>query len=379
MSTDENRSFGIMLKPVGSACNLCCEYCYYREQGPPSNGSMSATVLEEAVRQILDIHDKKAVVKFSWHGGEPLLAGLGFYQEVVTLQKRFGQGRCIHNSIQTNGTLLDEAWCRFLAQNDFEVGLSLDGPQPLHDAYRRTASGEGSWQAAMRGAELLRQHGIPCTTITAVHAANAGEPEAVYSFLRTVSSYIQIIPILERTKKATCSDRLYAMPPAISNDRQTNGTILPFSVSVDDFGRFMCGLLDAWRQDEEPVPLGIQEMLQANLRGCPAGSCVHEAVCGHRLCIEKDGSVYPCDRYVYPEYRLGDLTTGHLAELAAQSETFGMIKAEDLADQCFGCSYLTLCFGGCLKDRVAQDGGGSLNCFCEAYRSFFRHVLEGGG
>ena len=362
--------FLVMAKPAGPTCNLACDYCYYlakRDLFPPGERfRMSEEVLEAYVRSYIGAHPGP-VVQFVWHGGEPTLAGIGFYRRAVELQKRhLPEGWQCVNNLQTNGTLLDDDWCAFLAEEHFAVGLSIDGPEGLHDAFRHDRHRRGSHAKAMRGLRRLRAHGIEPDVLCTVNAANAGAPLDVYRFfLDEGVRWLQFLPVVERTGGTSVSSR---------------------SVGAQDFGDFLCEVFDEWvRYDVERI--AVQTFLEALLvlTGKPADLCVMAETCGLALALEHDGSIYACDHFVDLPHRLGNLLDPapeqHAALAAAVGSaaqvTFGRAKKDLLPRWCKDCPVLSLCNGGCPKDRflTTADGEPGLNYLCAGYRAFFTHAL----
>jgi len=374
----DDRTFAVMAKVVGGRCNLRCAYCYYAEK-PGLLGQeiprMSDEVLEAFVRQNLRIHGRDAVVEFAWHGGEPTLAGLDFFERAVALERKYGGGRAIVNTLQTNGTLLTDDWCRFFARNGFLLGVSVDGPEDLHDAYRVGPAGEGTFGKVLVGMELLARHRVPFNTLTAVSAANEGDPVRVYDFLRQHTDHMQFLPVVESegTLFETEDGQHFATPPGIRSSLMGHPAA-DCSVTPEGYGEFLCGVFDRWRaRDYGKKHVQLFEVTLGNLRGHPSGLCVHDALCGHAPAIEANGDVYACDRYVYPGYRLGNLLETPLEELAEANRPFGMHKTYGLPRECFACPHVKLCFGGCPKDRIvpSEEGRGGRNYLCAGYRRFF--------
>ena len=372
---EDTRTYAVMAKPAGSACNLRCTYCYYLDKtpAPRREAFMSDGVLAAYIEQNLAMHGKDATVEFAWHGGEPTLCGVAFFRRAVELEKRYGAGRRIKNSLQTNATLLDEEWCRFFKENDFIVGVSVDGPKALHDRFRTDACGAGSFDAALRGVELLRRHGVEYNTLTTVNAANAENAEEVYGFLREISDYMQFLPVVESSSSA--------MPPGLAEGGfyPAEREMAAYSVSPGAYGDFLCRVFDCWRSRDVGVKfIQTVEAVLGNMMEKPAGVCVHEPACGHAASLEVDGSLYSCDRYPFAAYRLGNVMETPLRELMESNRDFGLHKAE-LADECLGCEHLGLCWGGCPKDRLspASGNGGKArhkNYLCAGYRKFFTHM-----
>ncbi|MEI6308476.1 MAG: anaerobic sulfatase maturase [bacterium] len=381
MKTADTRTFAIMAKPVGATCNLGCAYCYYLEKTAllGQHGVMQDAALEAYTRQTIEMHGRDALIEFAWHGGEPTLAGMAFYRKALKLQERYGQGRKVLNTLQTNATLLTDRWCAFFAGNGFLLGVSIDGDKALHDSYRMDKNG-GTFDKVMGGVRLLQKHGVPFNTLTTVNAVNSAYPVEVYGFLREITDYMQFLPVVECVpagyeqedgqRFATPAGRLMA-----SRNRRITG----FSVSAKGYGTFLCGVYDAWRgQDLGKKHVQLFEATIGNLRGKPAGLCVHEAVCGHAAVVEANGDVYRCDRYVYPAYKLGNILETPLGTLMEQNRAFGMHKAYGLPHECLKCAYIKLCFGGCPKDRLllSKDGQEGRNYLCEGYKIFFEHFTQ---
>ena len=359
----KERPFSAMAKPVGSLCNLQCSYCYYlKSSGPaPAAGQrrMSDETLERYICQYLEAAAGPAV-HFVWHGGEPSLAGIDFYRRVVGLQEKYRpEGVSVWNNLQTNGLLLDEAWCAFLAEHHFDVGLSIDGAQWIHDRYRIDATGRGSYKDAAAAIRRLQASGIQPDLLCTVNASTAAEPLEVYRALRSFGTgWIQFIPIVRR---------------------DPDGEVRPESVPGEAYGDFLCAVFDEWAlHDIASVRVQMfSEMI--NIRGGGlSGLCWMAPDCGRVLIVEQDGGVYACDHFVAPAYRLGDIYTSRLGELAALPAQirFGESKRDTLPEICRACSWLQVCNGGCPKDRflLSDDGEPGANYLCAGLRRFFAHA-----
>lgn len=353
--------FHVMAKPAGPACNLRCDYCFYLEKDslfpPRQPRRMDDATLEAFVRQYIEAQPGDRVV-FSWQGGEPTLLGVEYYRRALALQRRHGCGRGIENTLQTNGTLLDDEWGAFLKANGFLVGISIDGPPALHDRSRLDAKQRPSSARVLRGLDVLKRHRVPFNTLTCVTAANAQSPLEVYRYLKEIGSrHLQFIPVVEQVP---------GQP----------GTVTPQSVTGAQWGRFLTAIFDEWvRSDVGEVYVDMFELSLAKWVGVPGGVCVHAETCGDALAIEHDGSVYSCDHYVDPGHRLGSIHERSLAQLAdgAQQTQFGQDKAHRLPDACYSCPVLFACNGGCPKHRFAGADGGH-NHLCDGYRAYFTHV-----
>lgn len=355
--------FHVMAKPIGALCNARCDYCFYLSKEklyPGKSGEsdfrMSDETLERFVASYLQSQPEGTEeVHFGWQGGEPTLLGVAFFDRAVELQRRYARpGQRVYNALQTNGTLLDDRFAAFLAREDFLVGLSIDGPEPLHDRYRRDAAGRGTFRAAMAGLEALRRQGVRFNTLSSVHRANAEEPEAVYDFLTGIgSTYLQFIPIVEPDGETVVSER---------------------TVLAEQWGRFMNGVFHRWRRrDIGRIFVQHFDLLLGIRLGYPASLCVHAPVCGRSLAIEHNGDVYGCDHFVAPEHLLGNLRGNSLAELveAPAQRRFGESKRSSLPEDCLACSFLDRCFGACPKDRLLEGPTGRRNWLCRGYRDFY--------
>lgn len=346
---------------------------------------MSDEVLDSYIRQVIAIHGQQAEIEFAWHGGEPTMCGIPFFERAMELQQKYGANRRILNTLQTNGTLLTDDWCRFFCNHNFRIGLSIDGPEPLHNIYRKDAHGEGAFRKTMHGLELLMKHGVEYNTLTTVNAANALHAKEVYSFLRQFSNFMQFLPVVECPPRDQGN---VAMPPGLySGQPALNSQLSTFSVPPEAYGRFLCTVLDEWaRQDVGRKFVQVIEAAVGNLTRRPAGLCVHEAVCGHCGVIEKNGDLFRCDRYVFPEYRVGNILKENLHDLMQTNRQFGEYKLDSLPPACLHCDVVELCFGGCPKDRLneqlafSEETGTPVterrNYLCPGYRMFFRYFKQ---
>ncbi|MFC2010007.1 anaerobic sulfatase maturase [Chloroflexota bacterium] len=358
-----NEPFVVMTKPVGPVCNLECSYCYYLETARlytrPHRFRMSDALLETYVRQYIAA-SPGPVVLFVWHGGEPTLAGLDFYRHAVELQKRYlPQGWTCWNNLQTNGILLDDEWCSFLADTHFDVGLSIDGTQWLHDAYRKDRLGRGTYESAAAAVRRLQAHGIQPDLLCTVNSAVAKEPVSAYRALRNFNTrWVQFIPIVERTP---------------------DGQVTPESVTSEAYGRFLCTVFDEWvHHDLEKLNVQFFAEISLVWSGGTASLCWMAPTCGRVLIVEHDGGVYACDHFVSPGHYIGNLETSLLSTLVDSpvQRRFGNDKRDRLTAQCHSCTWLRVCNGGCPKDRfaVTEDGEPELNYLCSGLRQFFAHA-----
>lgn len=371
------RPLYVMLKPAGASCNLACRYCYYLEKSrlyddAASASAMSDELLEEFTRQYLEAQTMPQVL-FTWHGGEPLLRPLSFYRRALALQRKYARGRQIDNCLQTNGTLLTDEWCEFLRENRFLVGISIDGPQPLHDAYRLTRGGRPTFDAVMRGIRLLQKHGVEWNAMAVVHRLNAEQPLEFYRFFREIGcQYLQFTPVVERVVRRDDGCSLAA-------GSEQGGALTDHSVTPSQWGRFLCTLYDEWvRRDVGRLFVQLFDATLANWVGEPPGVCSLSSSCGHAAVMEHNGDVYSCDHFVFPAYRLGNIRRQSLTQLlySERQQQFGRQKTEGLPRQCRECSYLFACHGECPRNRFAVDAYGEphLNYLCTGYRQYFAHV-----
>lgn len=385
------RRFHIMAKPGGSTCNIDCDYCFYlpKEQllGQRRGQRMDDALLETYIRQYIEGHDSEQIV-FSWQGGEPTMLGLRFFRQVVTLQARYKPPhQRIENNLQTNGTLLDDEWCAFLKAHNFLVGLSIDGPRELHDMHRKGRRGEPTFDNVMRGVAALHRHGVPFNTLSVINRHNAKRPLDVYRFLRREvgSTYLQFIPCVEPVDYRQTAPQFWdeAQIPVTGSPRTHPGEpgsiVTDWSVDPDDWGTFLCRTFDEWfSRDLGRVLVNLFETAVAQTMGMPAQLCVTSEFCGKGLAIEHDGQVYPCDHYVYPEYRLGSIREHELADMvfSERQQAFGMQKRDSLPALCKRCESLKLCWGECPKHRIvrAPDGEPGLNYLCPGIRRFHAHA-----
>lgn len=368
-------SVHVLAKPTGAICNLGCSYCYYLDKEalyPGDRFRMAPEIAEAYVHQTISMH-RTPEVAISWQGGEPTLMGVDFFRQVLEFESAHRRpNQSILNSIQTNGTLLTDEWCDFLAEHDFLVGISIDGPEPLHNAYRVDKRGGGSFEKVMRGLTLLREHGVRYNVLTTVNRVNADHPLDVYRFLRDEAraEWMQFIPIVERVDETGRPDDLRG---TIVSDR---------SVRAEQFGTFLSGVFDEWvRHDVGSVFVQTFESAFANFAGLPAsGLCVFDETCGRGVALEHNGDLYSCDHFVDPEFKLGNITETPLGELVSsdRQHEFGMNKRDLLPQYCLDCDVRFACHGECPKNRFIHtpDGESGLNYLCAGYKHFFRHIGE---
>jgi uncharacterized protein len=377
--------FHALTKPAGSICNLACSYCFYLEKVHLYRGGgslrMSKEVLDAYIRDYIAAQPGSEV-HFAWQGGEPTLLGLEFFREAVALQERYAGGRIVKNAFQTNGILLDAEWAEFFARHEFLVGLSIDGPRELHDAYRVDRGGQPTFERVMAGLEALKARKVEFNTLTTVNRKNARHPGEVYRFLKkTGSGYIQFIPIVERDAPAagTVPGLWLAPPPDHPSMADADSAATPWSVRPADYGEFLCRIFDEWvGQDVGRVFVQQFDAALANWVGEPPGICVFSNNCGRAVAVEHNGDIYSCDHYVYPEYRLGNLLNTSFASMVDSpvQRRFGEAKSAALPRYCRECPVEFACHGECPKHRFLRtpDGEPGLNYLCAAYRRFFTHI-----
>ena len=359
-----SREFQVFVKPAGSLCNLGCHYCYYlnKEHLYPKGESfrMPYDILEEFIVQHIEA-SPGSVINFSWHGGEPMILGLEYFRKIVALQhKHQPPHRRIINGMQTNGTLLDEHWCRFLAAEGFVVGISLDGPEELHDRYRVTKSHNPTHKLAMRGYQLLRQHEIPCNILCVVHAQNVGHPTEVYRFFKQLKAhYVEFLPLVEPQP-------------------EEEGGVSPRTVPAEALGNFFCTIFDEWMcQDIEQVNVQMFEEVARTALGQEHALCIFRKTCGDVPVIEHNGDFFSCDHFVDTQHHLGNIRETPLVDLleSPTQRAFGQAKWDTLPRCCQTCEVLEFCHGGCPKDRIVHTPNGEtgLNYLCAGYKRLFTH------
>lgn len=366
----------IMLKPAGSLCNMRCQYCYYLEKGQmykeDKNRVISDSMLETFIKNYIESQTLPQVL-FTWHGGETLMRPVSFYKRALELQRYYAGGRQIDNCIQTNGTLITEEWCKFFKENNFLVGVSIDGPQEFHDEYRKTASGGPSFQKVMKGIQLLNKYGVEWNALAVANDFNADYPLDFYHFFKEIGChFIQFTPIVER--KVNRTDGLTLAP-----GMEEGGELLDFSVTPEQWGTFLCEIFDEWvRNDVGDYYIQLFDATLANWVGQVPGVCTMAEECGHAGVMEYNGDVYSCDHFVFPEYRLGNLGERSLYELmnSEKQKEFAKNKKKRLPQQCLECEFLFACHGECPKNRFVKDeyGNPGLNYLCKGYKMFFDHV-----
>jgi uncharacterized protein len=359
------RPFHLMAKPTGAVCNLDCEYCFYLAKEalyPGSDFRMADDLLERYVAGLLQAHAGLPEVVVAFQGGEPTLMGLDFFRRVLELERQYAEpGQEVLNTLQTNATLLDDAWGQFLADSGFLVGVSIDGPRDLHDAFRVDKGGKPTYDRVMAGLDVLKRHGVEWNALTVVNSRSAGRGLEVYRFLRDDlgAQFIQLIPIVER-----------------DGDGVSTRTVNPA-----DYGQFLIDVFEEWiRHDVGDVFVQSFDTALAHWMGMPElGICVHQETCGRALALEHNGDVYSCDHFVEPAHLVGNLSDGRtLLQIvdAPEQVAFGTAKRDTLPEYCRSCDVRFACHGGCPKDRLitTPNGEPGLNWLCSGYQAFFRHI-----
>ncbi|MHB8120310.1 MAG: anaerobic sulfatase maturase [Methanothrix sp.] len=367
--TDALSGFHLLAKPTGALCNLGCKYCFFLSKKnlyPGSSFKMSDELLETYIRQYIEAQ-RIAQATIAWQGGEPTLMGLDFFRRSIQYQQKYKHPKMtIQNTMQTNGTLLDDEWCKFFHKNNFLIGLSLDGPRDLHDAYRVDKAGKPTFDRVMKAARLMRKHKVDFNILTTVHAANADYPLEVYRFLRdeVKTNFIQFIPIIERENDTGFQE----------GDRVTDR-----SVKAEQYGRFLISIFDEWvRKDVGRTYVQIFDVALAAWSGMPPGICAFSPTCGTAMAMEHNGDMYSCDHFVEPKYLLGNINERNMTQLAGsrKQRKFGQDKLDTLPAYCRRCEVCFVCNGECPKNRFIKtpDGETGLNYLCAGYKEFFRHI-----
>jgi uncharacterized protein len=381
-------SFHLLVKPTGAVCNLDCKYCFFLSKEmlyPGSRFQMADELLETYVRQLLESH-RDPEVTMAWQGGEPTLMGLDFFRRSVAFADKYKQpGQLIQHTIQTNGTQLDDQWSAFFKEHNFLVGLSVDGPREMHDAYRVNKGGEGSFEQVMRGLSFLKKHKVDFNIICTVHAAKQDHPLELYHFFRDDlgAEFIQLIPIVERATEAMLplanegwSERpggqrpLYTLEGSLVTDR---------SVQAEKYGQFLIAIFDDWvRRDVGKIFIQHFDSALANWVGAPGAVCVFNETCGQAMALEHNGDLYSCDHFVEPRYKLGNIQETPLVQLLSSQQQFkfGQDKRDTLPRYCRECEVRFACHGECPRNRfiLTPDGEPGLNYLCAGYKAFFKHI-----
>ena len=387
----KNSRFHVMAKPIGPLCNLDCSYCFYLHKQNLLQSSnkwrMSDEILERFIKQYIEGHDHNEVI-FSWQGGEPTLLGIGFFEKVIELERKYAPpGKIIGNDLQTNGTLIDEKWCKFLKRNNFLVGLSIDGPKELHDKHRVDNAGNPTFDKVYNTARLLKKHDIPFNSLTTVNRDNAKKPLEVYRFLRDQIKprAIQFTPCVETKVFEKVAPPFWGsienlkIGHPMAEPGNEYSIVTDWSVNADDYGDFLCAIFDEWySRDYGKTFVYTFECTISQWMGIYGVMCAFGPICGKGMAIEHDGSIFSCDHFVYPDYLLGNIKDTHLADMAfsQRQKKFGFSKPGSLPQYCKQCEYLFACHGECPKNRIlcTPDGEPGLNYLCSGLKRYFGHV-----
>ncbi len=362
----------VLAKPTGAICNLACSYCFFLDKELLYEGDrfrMSDELLDRYIRQLIEAHDIPQVT-VAWQGGEPTLMGIDFYRRSIELQNRHRKpGMSFFNTMQTNGTLLNDEWCEFFKEHDFLVGISIDGPRQLHDAYRVYKGGKGSFDKVMRGLRLLQKHGVEYNVLTTVNRINGDYPKEVYRFLRDEvgTEWMQFIPVVERVDAD-------GEPAHLRGSHASER-----SVGAEQFGSFLITIFDEWvRHDVGSVFVQTFEAAARNWMGLASGMCVFNETCGTGLALEHNGDLYSCDHFVDPDFFIGNISDRNMKDIVSGSQQydFGQDKLTTLPQYCLDCDVRFACHGECPKNRFIEtpDGEPGLNYLCDGFKAFFNHV-----
>lgn len=369
--------FSSMLKPVGSNCNLDCAYCYYLDKANIYHHAqpvMGEELLEKYIRQYIEANEVPRI-EFCWHGGEPLLAGLDFYRRAVELQKKYGGNREIINSLQTNGTLITNEWCTFFRDNNFLIGISIDGPKDIHDAYRINKGREPTWKKVIQAVKMLKHKGVDFNTLSVVNNLSEGRGAEIYTFMKSIGShYMQFMPALEYVADTDYKNRPVIVPPGTPGSHPA-----PWGISAEGFGRFLVDVFNQWLiRDVGTYYVQHFDASLAKWAGENPGICTFKETCGEALVVEHNGDVYSCDHFVYPGHRLGNIAETGLKHLFNSDKQyyFGLEKKISLPGECRRCNYYFVCTGQCPKHRFekSSDGEDGMNALCRGYKMFFEHA-----
>ena len=367
------KNYNLLIKPIGSACNLRCKYCYYIDKAQIYGGKiiiMDNDLLELFVKQYIEANEVTDVT-FNWHGGEPLLAGLDFYKKAIQLQRKYANGKLIHNTLQTNGTLLTDDWAKFFKDNGFLIGVSIDGPKEIHDGFRKANGGEETWQKVVKGIENLYRNNVEYNTLSTINHLSENQGIEVYQFLKQCgTNFMQFLPVMEFVNKNT---------KRITNPTDKDAEPTDWSVSAEGFGRFMCDIFDYWvKHDVGKYYVQLFDVTLANYAHLSSSLCAFDETCGNNAVIEHNGDVFLCDHFVYQSHKVGNIKEKPLKEILSDERffDFGIKKRNQLPKQCLKCDYYFACHGECPKHRFSKskDREPFLNALCDGYKMFFKHT-----
>ncbi len=365
-------SFNIMMKPIGSNCNLSCSYCYYLDKGKRYEGAqkMSMELLEKCIKTFIETNETD-VITFDWHGGEPLLLGIDFYKKAIEIQNKYKSNKSIFNTLQTNATLIDDEFASFFKDNNFLIGVSIDGPMSIHDTYRKDKNDNPTFMRVLEGIELLHRYSVDFNTMTTINKASEGKGADVYLFLKQLGShYMQFMPVYEYVNKNT---------KTITHPDDHDSVLSPHSVNPIAYGQFMCDIFDIWfANDIGDYYVTLFDAILANYCNIQAGICAYSELCANNIVVEHNGDVYPCDHFVYPHYKIGNINESSLYDIVKSDKSIKFLfdKRNTLPKHCFRCEMYNLCYGGCPKHRFSSVGGDTqrLYSLCDGMRLFNNHV-----
>ena len=362
--------FNVMVKPAGPTCNLACKYCFYLDKTKffPDNEKyrMSDEILEQFTKDYIGALENVQEINFSWQGGEPTILGVDFFRKAVELQKKYANGKTITNALQTNGTLIDDEWCEFFKENNFLIGISIDGPKDIHNTFRVDRNSEGSFDNVVRGIELLKKYKVDFNALTCVNAVNSLQPLKVYHFLKSLDiEFIQFIPIVEQK--------------VFDPKSEVQSGVIDFSVKPKEFGKFLSKIFDEWVKNDVGKTFVQQfDAALGNWLGVGGSVCVYSAICGNAVILEHNGDVYSCDHFMYPDYLLGNIMEKNLKSMVYSEFQiqFGRDKFLAIPSQCKECKVVFACRGGCPKHRFLKTSKNEkgLNYLCKGYKYFYSHI-----
>ena len=384
VSHAQPKGFHMLAKPTGPICNLNCHYCFYTEKEAlfpeKNNFKMSDETLDQFIHQYINDQNVQEI-PFVWQGGEPTLMGLGFYMRVIELQRKYGKGKRITNSLQTNGTLLNEEWCQFLAKHNFLVGLSIDGPEYIHDRYRVDRGGEPTFHKVYKAMQLLKKYKVAFNVLACVTNFSSKYPLEIYHFLKEAGAeFIQFIPIIERLPDSEANKLgLRHGTPSSIGQSEVPKVVTPWTVKSEEYGDFLITIFDEWvKKDVGKITVMNFEHSLSSWLGLPSTTCIFAETCGRAAIVEHNGDVFSCDHFMYPEYKLGNIADQTFTEMmdSNQQRAFGKKKKSSLPKYCQSCDVRFACNGECPKHRflLAPDGEPGLNYLCAGYKKYFHHI-----
>jgi len=379
----EKKHFSVMSKPIGPICNLDCKYCYYLEKeniydekkGTPSHFKMKDDLLEDFIsKYIQDQPSTAEKVLFTWHGGEPTLMGLDYFKKIVEFQKKHAGNRTIENTLQTNGVMINDDWAEFFAKENWLIGLSIDGPQEFHDAYRPNKGGKGSFDQVRNAVKLFQKHGTQYNTLTVINNLNVKHPRRMYQFLKSIgTTFMQFLPVQELISEDV-QENLRLVNPTYKKDTR----ITTESVDPAEYGDFLIGIFNEWVQhDVGTIFVQHFDLALEAWCGYNPSLCVFSKTCGDAIVMEHNGDVYSCDHYVYPEYKIGNIADDNFQDMlgSLKQQRFGFDKENSLPFQCRECKFLFACNGECPKHRFSTNKDGEKIAYlCEGYYKFFEYI-----